>query len=427
MANKSKYLIFLFLSSSFCFFDAQARDRDGGIGGLFNTESPEVSMLRANLKLQASLSTHLENSIKKLGRYKAYLADKEGFLKAQARLSKEEREPIDGLTDEYIQHQIESLEGIGTTPGKLALIQEQIDALLLTSKSKWGENIARAMSGDRGWHGKVDNIGDGFMQGLAYRIATDFSKSLSTRISGALDKIFGLAFTFAVDSGLSAWSRLCDDIFHDGYAGFTEDSLDAWAHLINDTFKDMSKIIKEGLKDSLRGRDMALRPFDESKKDFDGDDDVVVPELTPEQAAELAKQEAELAALDPWRILVAFYSGIFERLIEEFNERIKHYAPKSIEVFYAQKIVSLLTQFKAIIEKTKTINELDARFKSNKAFINAFQDGLGNIFKYLIEKVKSTGSTLDVSGRNRSRSKKKSSFLSDDDDDDDSYNKFSDI
>ena len=290
--------------------------------------------------------------------------------------------------------------------------------LLRPGTSEIGQSIYQALSGDRYGGGPINGISEGLAKGLVSRIARDFGTVLSKNVGGALGQIFGRSFGFMVDKGFRSWEHLFNDIFHDGYECFKVDSLQAWQKLVIDVFKDIEKMIKEGLKDSLRGRDMMLRPFDSP------DDEEEEEEFDPARKAE---EKALRELLDPWRILVMFYASIFDRLIEEIDQRKLYYDKLEIEVFYAEQIKFLLSKFRKILDLSESLGDLESKLKSNKAILTAIQRGVNNVFVRLIEKVKPVDYSSNGFSRYKSSNKKYSSSSSyyNDDDEDDSYHGFS--
>lgn len=299
---------------------------------------------------------------------------------------------------------------------------EEQRRLLRPGKSELGQSIYQALSGDRFGGGPINSVSEGLAKGLVSRVARDFGTVLSKNVSGALGKIFGRSFGFMVDKGFMAWEHLFNDIFHDGHECFKVDSLQAWQKLVKDVFDDIERMIKEGLKDSLRGRDMMLRPFDTQDEEEEEDED---------DAAKKARAEEEAALkelLDPWKILVIFYSSIFDRLIEEIDQRKLYYDKLEIEVFYAEQIKFLLDNFKNILERSESLGDLETKLKSNKAILAAMRKGVNNVFIRLIEKVRpvdySSSGFSSFSSR-KSKYSSSSSYYDSDDDDDSNYHSFS--
>ena len=114
-------------------------------------------------------------------------------------------------------------------------------------------------------------------------------------------------------------------------------------------FTSLERIVREGLRESLKGRDMTFRQF--------GADD----EKNGEE--EEVEGKAKKAA---WVSFANLYSCQFNRMSEEFEKHQKCHAKDSIEFFYANQIKNWLLNTSDILRKTKSIGDLDSGFDSNK-------------------------------------------------------------
>ncbi|MFH0898496.1 MAG: hypothetical protein V1855_02880 [bacterium] len=377
-----------------------------------------------SLEKYKAISAEIETLVKKRNSYSLYLAggDQTDLTEDQKKQFKE----YGLLGGDYIQREYDRLRSFSENgifhEGLIERLEKQANSLLEVSESKMGELIARGIAGGTTWGGKVDSIAGGVWQGLTCRLAKDFGNVLSKNVSGALEDVIGRSFGFMVSKGFRCWEYLYNDIFHDGYEGFEIKSIQAWEALIKDVFSDIEKMLKEGMKDSLRGRDVTLRPFEVSEDNNDADDDL--SDVNKDESG----QDAALAQIEeiinPWRILVAFYTSIFDRLIVEIDQRKLYYEKLSMEVFYAEQIKLLLDRFKKILEKTDSLAAFESALKSNKAILSAIKSGVGNIFKRLVEEVKPKNYSMNgLRGGYKSKDKFGSSFFDAEDNNDD-YNRF---
>ncbi len=163
--------------------------------------------------------------------------------------------------------------------------------------------------------------------------------------------------------------------------------------MVNKTFVDLNIMLRDGLKDMLRGQDMTLR-------------------LAEDQ------QDTSHKTLG-WRMLVSAYTRQIDYIITLINLRIPYYKSENDPIlFYAKEIIQCLEDVKQIITKVKNIRELDERLDSNKNLINAIKNNIQNLFDRLLDLIETKGyATASSSGSVKPRTRANTARDADYDDD----------
>lgn len=246
------------------------------------------------------------------------------------------------------------------------------DRLFLASTA--GTLVARGFAGEKEWEmlddSKIDNVKDGLVQGLTLRASKAVGDVLGKRIEGSCEVVLGGAWDKMFGWLVDSWEAFCLLLFHEDKKPFQPEVLEGWLDFIESTLNDIERMVKDGLKDSLRGYDMTRRKFD-----LDATDDA------ENNAAAQEVQE------NVWIELVFGYADQFERIALEIATRREFYEEDSLESFYATQIIKRLLDFKELLVTSKSLNDLDAQLHSNKAIIAATKTNLKNLFKRLVVKV----------------------------------------
>ncbi|MBY0353301.1 hypothetical protein K2W90_02950 [Candidatus Babeliales bacterium] len=251
-------------------------------------------------------------------------------------------------------------------------LEDRRDRLFLSSTA--GTLVARGFAGKDEWEmlddTKIDNIKDGLVQGLTLRASKAVGDVLGKRIEGSCEVVLGGAWDKMFGWLVDVWDGFCLLLFHEDKKPFIPEMLEGWHDFIKSTFNDIERMVKDGLKDSLRGYDMTRRKFD-----LDATDDT--------ENGGSANETAE----GVWVELVFGYAEQFERIADELARRCEYYEDDSLEAFYARQIIKRLVDFKDLLLASKSLNDLDAQLHSNKAIITATKTNLENLFKRLVVKV----------------------------------------
>lgn len=244
---------------------------------------------------------------------------------------------------------------------------------MLFSPNNAGKIIARGFAGKDDFDMLDDDITgvkDGLIQGLTISTSRAVAGVLEQRIKGSCEVVLGGAWDKMFGWLVDSWEAFCLLLFHEDKKPFQPEVLEGWLDFIESTLNDIERMVKDGLKDSLRGYDMTRRKFD-----LDATDDA------ENNAATQEVQE------NVWIELVFGYADQFERIALEIATRREFYEEDSLESFYATQIIKRLLDFKELLVTSKSLNDLDAQLHSNKAIIAATKTNLKNLFKRLVVKV----------------------------------------
>jgi hypothetical protein len=206
----------------------------------------------------------------------------------------------------------------------------------------------------------ITSLSQGFLIGMATRTAGVFGDVLSKRIEGAIDRIVGGVWDAIFVDG---WNNMRDLLLHDGNKPFVNRQLKGWRDLVFSSFNDIERLLKDGIRDSLRGRDMTLREND--------------ADATPE----------EKVTLSAWIILIGGYIRQFDYIIFNIEKCLPYYQEDDFVVFYAKELQTRLLETEQILAQCKSIRELDNLIDSNKALISALNKNVINLFSRLMELV----------------------------------------
>lgn len=320
-------------------------------------------------------------------------------------------------------------------------LTEQIGTLWGTGRSIPGTLIGRGLAGQYEWDTLEDthvtSIGDGIKQGLMIRTSKAIGDTLGTRIAGAVDSVLGGMMDFLLSKTVGAGKMFYEFIFYNGYEAFTPEQLDQLAQLVKVTLDDIEKMLREGIKESLRSYDMTSRKFDFShaadvKKDsvgkneqgiIEGLDDTASVGVDSFQNSKIAcplcvqsyqgmQQTRDLRCGhrfhssciaewmrcdrtkscpvcqyrqcdNAWAVLIAGYVDQFCRVIDEFEKNKEYYDKNSMERYYADQIQDRLYSLVAMLENSASLNELDEKLQSIKNIFSSLKRNIESLFKQL--------------------------------------------
>lgn len=248
--------------------------------------------------------------------------------------------------------------------------------------SKIGRVMANALSG-----GKIDESVDGVIEGVQLGVAMRLAKAcgdvFGKRVDIAMDYVLG----GALDT-IGSFAQTCGSLLiHNSKEPFNIKELVGLRELLRNSFDDIETLLKDGLKDSLRGTDSALRQ--------QGDQDVV----------------PETPGINAWQILINGYIRQMDYCIGMVDEHSAYYSSSSLALlFYAGEFKQRIIDTQHLLKQGKTLKEFDASIESNKALIKALRKNTDNVLQRLIDQVDprsvqgykgSTGSTAasDVRAR----------------------------
>lgn len=249
----------------------------------------------------------------------------------------------------------------------------------LADPEKFEQKLGRAMV--QGFAGteaalyrdvQVENFWDGMWLGLGISSAQATSKVVGTHVGNTANLLIGGVWDTLINKLVEFSQLVRDGLFHGGHCPFKTVEVTGLATMVNTTFVNLNTMLRDGLKDMLRGQDMTLR-------------------LAEDQ------QETNHRTLG-WRMLVGAYTRQIDYIIQLIQLRLPYYDKNSQIVFFAEEIVRCLEDVKRIIAEAKNVRELDERLDSNKNLINAMKANIANLFTGLKELVepaaqKNTGYT----------------------------------
>jgi hypothetical protein len=284
---------------------------------------------------------------------------------------------------------------IARGPADIAELQDYLGVLRkkrnsLLSPGTIGTLIARGLAGSS-WEFlddvPVDGVGEGVVKGVAIRASRALGDVVGERITGALEATVGTTADVIIAYFVDTCEYAYRFLFHSSQEPFSTDKIALWQNQIREIFEDIEKLMKDGLKDSLRGHDMTLRQFDLDEKTGKPllDDQKGASEHDKDVEREEDLSTLEFMQRSAGADLVHWYVAQFERLIEDFDKCAGYYDKNSYEVFCAQQIKDRLLKFGTILLKTTSLKDLDSALDSNKAIIPAFRKCIDNLFKRLID------------------------------------------
>lgn len=257
-----------------------------------------------------------------------------------------------------------------------AFLGNRLDSLkrhlkLLEAQDGMTAKLGRAIASGLAGTGKevdeqFEDMLDGAKYGAMMRVAKDCGDVLSKRLQGTSEHVLGGIWDFVIGSMVSAWQATQNFLFHGGHQPFTIKELKGWQDLIKTAFDDVERLVKDGVKDSLRGHDLSLR-----KNDEDGND-----------APQVERKSV-------WRLLIAGYIRQINYFVSLIDDRLGYYdedSDKSV-IFFATELKELLVTFAGVLNDCATIKDLDTVLESSKWLIPAMRKDICNIMVRLSEQI----------------------------------------
>lgn len=283
----------------------------------------------------------------------------------------EELEKLDptksGMSPEEIQQQVQALRD---------LKKNIIDAL--QSDNKYGRAIASGLAGKDCWEAlqgePVKDVWEGVRLGTTMRISRACSDALGKRMENSIDRIFGGIWDAFISTFIDSWSALYQNIFHEGAKPLKLKEIKGWQDTIKKTFDDIGVLLKDGLKDSLRGHDMTLR-----------------------QAPSDEVTDAEEELINPWDDIVQSYVRQFNHIVCQLDKHLIYYEGNDNVEYHIEEIKYLLFTINKILLSCKSLKELDTLLSSNKSIIPALRNTTQNQLVRLTELVEPQGSSSSQS------------------------------
>ena len=251
-----------------------------------------------------------------------------------------------------------------------------------------GVAIARGLAGNE-WKAiqdqSITSPWEGVRVGGALLISTKCGDSLGRRIAGTVDRVIGGTWDWGINGLINMWHALVGVVFPGAAKPFEFKTLGIWQDFIKIMFDNIDRFLKEGLKDSLRGKDSTLRKVDEPAVD-------------------------DAQAMNVWRMLIEGYARQIDFFVSTIDQNLAAaqgaWVVEPNVVFFAQELRRRLLEFQAIITKPKSLKEFDALIDSNKSLITGYRSNIESLLQRLIASIDqpvSTTESLSSSGKpNRS-------------------------
>lgn len=253
--------------------------------------------------------------------------------------------------------------------------EAKLDLLdILKADSKYGKAIAFGLSGNdsKMLQGiRVESVAEGVKLGTSIRISRACSDVLGKRIENSIDRVLGGTWDTIISAIVDSWNAMWEAVFHGSGEPFTMKQIKGWQDLIKASFEDIGRLLKDGLKDSLRGHDMTLRQVQ-------ADDEVV--------------EEAE-EVINAWHILVNGYVRQFDYVVRQLDKHLIYYNGDEMVGFYVEEIKRQLLETNKLLTHGSTLKELDALLDSNKTLIPALQKNILNLFTRLLDLIEPPASS----------------------------------
>ena len=204
---------------------------------------------------------------------------------------------------------------------------------------------------------QVENFWDGMWLGLGISSAQATSKVVGKHVGTTADLLIGGIWDAFINKLMDCSRLMRDGLFHGGHSPFKTVEVTGIATMVNTTFVNLNTMLRDGLKDMLRGQDMTLRIAED-------------------------QQETNHRTLG-WCMLVGAYIRQIDYIVQLLQTRLPYYDKNDQIIFFAEEIVRCLEDVKRILTEAKNIRDLDERLDSNKNLINAMKANIDNLFKRL--------------------------------------------
>ena len=227
---------------------------------------------------------------------------------------------------------------------------------------------------------RISSPVEGAVAGLACAGAQALGVAVRKQAELAADRIFSPLAEGLITRIVDFGAALRSDLFYGGKAPFDVRELQASLTMIAGTFDDLTPLLRDGLRDMLRGGDMTLRS------------------LEPEQ---------ETGKMNFWRVLIEdAYISQLELAITVLDRRMPFYSRVDNIHIYAMRLKRMLVHIKELFEQCTSLKQLDSLLDSNKAIVPALKKSIQSSYNRLIELVDpvsvnkpKSASTAGYSGR----------------------------
>ncbi len=284
-----------------------------------------------------------------------------------------------------------------------SIIKNQLAKLWRPTDSK--ALLAQGLAGES-WEqldvSTIETWSDAVQQGLIANGAKKLGDVLGRRMENALEQTVGRWFDMGFKKLMDACSGIGNLLFYGGKEPFTQQDIANWSELVKEILDDIEKMLKDGLKDSMRGSDFTVRPVPETQDGQSADSDL----------ENKAEEEKDFI----WTALMEGYAEQFGKMVEVFEARKKHYKNKSMVTFYVNQLTKRLNKLISILTASKTLKDFDAALHSCKPVLTAYKKNIASLLKRLSEEdeIKPQSYSLATKGGTSTKAARPSSRRDDD-------------
>lgn len=240
----------------------------------------------------------------------------------------------------------------------------------LSGDSIYGRVIAMGLAGSDGQLLKdecISGVAEGIELGTLMRVSRACSNVLSKRIESGIDRLFGSTWDAIVSFIAGVFQGAKEHVFHGGIKPFDPKHIKGWHELVKVSFDDLERLLKDGLKDSMRGHDMTLRTQENTEEDED--------------------------SFNAWQILAFGYIRQFDYVAMQIEKSIGYYESEALICFYAQELKQRLLEVTQLLSQSSSLKKMDELLDSNKSLIPALRKNILNLFTRLVESVELHGNS----------------------------------
>lgn len=232
----------------------------------------------------------------------------------------------------------------------------------------------------------IEGWTDAMSKGLLILGTKKLSDVLGRRMENALDQTVGTMLDISFHKFIDICSNINNAILHNGRTPLTQQEIENYKKLIAKILMDVDKMLKDGLKDILRGNDFTARPATVAALNEDKENqDQIVPD----------KETAPKDII--WKTLMLCYAQQFEKIIQVLEKRKQYYTDTTLCIHtYIDGINSLLGVIKDVLKSSNTLKDFDAALGSSKSTLIGCRNHIEELFNRLFddEEIKPQNSSL---------------------------------
>lgn len=332
--------------------------------------TPEQEAVNSFLTRFAPLSQAVQNNEAFTKEHQAIIEE----LSYHARQMPEAvRRDYDAIIEAATQYD-EAKQGEVTHRKVLQMRQDLYTSLLadMGKQDPLGKAIANGIAGtNRDMFGAdvIDSPMKGLQLGIIYRAAQACGSVVGDRSAQAAKHFLGGFLDNIFDTVSHSVGFVNNLIFHKGVSPFTVREVSGMQDTVNRTMVNLSELVRDGLKDSMRSAVSMLRVEDQAE---------------------------DKTTVTGWSLLIGGYIRMFKRCSDFIDAHIGYYKPDSLEYFYASEIRNRVNELILILKQSKSVKDLDATIDSNKSLLVAYKQNFASYFELLKQVAQQTATDVAV-------------------------------